>query len=319
MRIIQAKIKYSTLYTPLDITSLEIGYGVPFNILIKKEGDYVVIIETGTILTQRLYQMLAKQKILYVTKQNEGNDKISAATLLAYIKANINYTDKTLELINKVNNEIFDSYLSDETNSIDIASLNKVVLSVIFLIKNSPDYLKNTMTLFSKEYNLAYNSLHVMLYAVHLGNILKMDTTQLLQLGTAALLRDIGTKKVLASIMTKESGLTTEELKSMQEHTTLSLRIAKQNALYDTNIIDIIMHHHECQDGSGYPKGLHGSEISHPASVLGICDVFDALTNDRPHRKKYSYFEALKLMMKDATMAPKFDQEQLKLFLHSLL
>ncbi|MDD2790989.1 MAG: HD domain-containing protein [Sulfurimonas sp.] len=319
MRIIQSKIKYSTLYTPLEVKSLEVGYGVPCNILIKKEDDYVIVIERGTILTQRLYQMLERQEVLYVTKQNGGNDKISAVTLLVYIKANINYTDKTLELINRVNSEIFDSYLRDEANTIDIASLSQVVLSVIFLMKNSPEYLKNVMALFPKEYNLAYNSLHVMLYAVHLGNILKMDSTQLLQLGTAALLRDIGTKKVLTSIMTKESGLTTEEFKSMQKHTTLSLKIAQQNALYDTNIIDIIMHHHECQDGSGYPKGLHGSEISQLASVLGICDVFDALTNDRPHRKKYSYYEALKLMMKDVTMAPKFDQEQLKLFLHSLL
>jgi HD-GYP domain-containing protein (c-di-GMP phosphodiesterase class II) len=75
------------------------------------------------------------------------------------------------------------------------------------------------------------------------------------------------------------------------------------------------MHHHESHDGTGYPDALLSEEISPFASILSVCDVFEALTNDRPYRKKYSTFNALKIMMKDDEMVNKFNQEYLKSFL----
>ena len=152
-----------------------------------------------------------------------------------------------------------------------------------------------------------------------LGHFLQLDDIQLLRLGTAALLHDIGVKKVMRSILEKEDVLTPDELESAHKHSTYSVEIAKQNAMSDPYIINAIMHHHECFDGSGYPQGLKGENISTFASILCICDVFDALTSERPHREKYSYFEALKLMMKDPALAKKYNQEQLRVFLHSLL
>ena len=78
------------------------------------------------------------------------------------------------------------------------------------------------------------------------------------------------------------------------------------------------MQHHERYDGSGYPENLTEKDISEFASILAICDVFDALTNNRPHRKEHSSFEALKMMMKDSSMINKFNQRYLKLAIKSL-
>ena len=78
------------------------------------------------------------------------------------------------------------------------------------------------------------------------------------------------------------------------------------------------MHHHEQYDGSGYPEKLKEEDISVYASILSICDVFDALTSERPHRKQYSSFEAIKMMIKDDSMANKFNHKYLQLLLKSL-
>ena len=78
------------------------------------------------------------------------------------------------------------------------------------------------------------------------------------------------------------------------------------------------MQHHERQDGNGYPDKLRDDEISEFASIISVCDVFDALTSERPHRKSFTTFEALKMMTKGEDMVHKFDKKFLHIFLKSL-
>ncbi|MGB3962857.1 MAG: HD domain-containing phosphohydrolase [Sulfurimonas sp.] len=319
MKIVKAKIQYATAYTHFDIQNLELDCAVPFHILIKKLYDYVIIIEAGTTITQKIYALLQKQEELYISKKDKEKEKLSPQNLQIYLHSNKTDMEKTLRLINTINNTIFEAYLKSEKNIINILSIEEVVKSVIYLIKSQPGFLKKAIPFFVFEYQIAHHSLHVLFYSIHLGHFLQLEDIQLLRLGTAALLHDIGVKKVMSSILEKEDVLTPDELESAHKHSTYSVEIAKQNAMSDPYIINAIMHHHECFDGSGYPQGLKGENISTFASILCICDVFDALTSERPHREKYSYFEALKLMMKDPALAKKYNQEQLRVFLHSLL
>ncbi|MDQ1337456.1 MAG: hypothetical protein QG617_423, partial [Campylobacterota bacterium] len=97
-----------------------------------------------------------------------------------------------------------------------------------------------------------------------------------------------------------------------------SVEIIKQNHIHDPYILDAVMHHHERYDGSGYPNNLTKGDISDFASILAICDVFDALTNSRAHRKNYSSFDALKMMMRDSEMVNGFNQRYLHLSLKLL-
>lgn len=67
-------------------------------------------------------------------------------------------------------------------------------------------------------------------------------------------------------------------------------------AKHSEGVADIVIYHHEMMDGSGYPKGLTGDQIPVLSQILAVADVFNALTTDRPYRKKLSPDNAIKIM-----------------------
>lgn len=77
-------------------------------------------------------------------------------------------------------------------------------------------------------------------------------------------------------------------------------------------ILPYIRHHHERFDGSGYPNGLRGSDIPLGARILALADGYDALTNDRPHRKAYTPEEAKKILLENAGI--QWDPELVRIF-----
>lgn len=151
-----------------------------------------------------------------------------------------------------------------------------------------------------------------------LGNDLDLSNKELIQIGTAALLHDLGIKKIDESLINKSSKLDISELEEVQKHVTYSIAIIEQNNIHDPYILDAVIHHHEQYDGNGYPHKIKQGEIGVFASILAICDVFDALTSSRPHRKQYTSFEAIKMMLKDDSMVKKFNRKYLQLLLRSL-
>jgi putative nucleotidyltransferase with HDIG domain len=319
MKVVQAKIKYQISYVTLDANLLRVGYAVPFNIFIKKEKDYVVILPAGTVLTEKIHKMLQNKENIYVSNKEAGRQILSCETLQTYLEYNKDDFAKSLELLTEVNAAVFDDYLQNTEDIINLSCIKKIADGIIFLIKNDQRYLKNTISLFQSDENLSHHSLYVAIYAVNLGFFLKITSDKLLQLGTAALLHDIGFKKIDESIVHKGSKLNEDETASIQRHPKYSVTIAKKNKIHEPYILDAIMHHHECYDGSGYPEHLQNQNISNAAAILAICDVFNALTNDRPYRLKYSSFEALQLMMKGEAMSGKFNQDYIKVFLKSIL
>jgi HD-GYP domain-containing protein (c-di-GMP phosphodiesterase class II) len=210
-----------------------------------------------------------------------------------------------------VTEQLFDMFLKNKDNKINLNCVELIVKSIIYLIKYDPIFIKNTMPYFKNEHMLKNHSLHVAIYALTLGHALKLSDEQLLKLGTAGLLHDVGFKKIDDAIINKESHLSAAETSIVQKHVLYSVEIIKQNKIHDPYILDAVMHHHERYDGSGYPNNLLKDEISDFASILAICDVFDAMTNNRAHRKNYSSFDALKLMMRDSEMVNRFNQKYL--------
>ena len=309
-------------YKLFDPSKLKVGDLVSHDIYVKRSSSYIIIVEVNTTLSEKLYKLLQKHENFYVEDQTfedvylseNEEDTIDCNTLLTRIKHNKHNFSKTLKLLYEANNQIFNAFLANDDNKIDLGCIDAVVESVIFLIQKNNNYLKKVIMNLHNDYKLPTHSFNVMLYTLHIGNSINLNDEQLLKLGQAALLHDIG-KKMIDPIIHKDSKLDLEELELTKQHAGFSVDILKQNAINDSKIIDAVEHHHERCDGSGYPHSLKSGEISNFASIIGISDVFDALTIDRPHRKKYSTFEALKLMMKDPDMKDTFNNEYVRLLL----
>lgn len=318
MKIVKTKLNYASSYNTLDVNSLTVSEVVPFDIFIKKERDFIIIIEAGTLLSQELYNKLKAQENLYISKKDEDKQILSCESLKHYIRLNRDDVQKRVQLLYDITTQLFDRYFANNDNKIDLNCAQLIIKSIIYLIKYDGAFIKNTIPYFVSGSELKNHSLHVAVYALNLGYLLKFNDEHLLQLGIAALLHDVGFKKIDHAITEKNAPLTPDENKIVQKHAQYSVDILRQNHIHDPYIIDAVMHHHERYDGSGYPHHLIKKEINNLASILAICDVFDAMTNYRPHRKEYKSFEALKLMMRDSEMINKFNQDYLHMSLKLL-
>src|SRR5450755_669724 len=131
--------------------------------------------------------------------------------------------------------------------------------------------------------------------SVTLGEKLGLPEELRVALHRGGLVHDIGKLAVPESILLKPGPLTPEERKSMEHHTIVGERICAPLRSF-RHVLPIIRHHHEKQDGSGYPDGLKGDQIPITARILQVTDVYDALTTDRPYRKALSSEKALAIM-----------------------
>ncbi len=318
MKVVRAKFKDTSPYSKLNLSTLSVGEVVVVDVYIKLHDGYVVIIEAGTQLSENIYAKLEKQEALYVLKDEQSRHKLSCKTLKFHIKYNRNNLEKVIQLLYDINYQLFIDFLNHEDNKIDIPCVELIVQNIIFLVQNDKSYLKNSIEYFLNNYDLPIHSLHVTIYAISLGHRLDIGEKQLLELGVAALLHDVGKKK-LVDIIDKTTALNIEEFELIYKHPLYSVDIIKHNKVTSPYIIDAVTHHHEQEDGNGYPHQLSGKGISQFAAILAICDVFDALTNDRPSRRAYKTFDALKIMLKDPSMANKFNRDYLNTFLQMLV
>ena len=148
-------------------------------------------------------------------------------------------------------------------------------------------------------------------FATDLANVVGLSKAQCLRIRRAGILHDIGKIGVPDAILNKPSRLTPEEFKRVQDHTLIGERICRPLRSFE-GLIELIRSHHERLDGSGYPDGLTSSEISLPVRIMGIVDVFDALTSDRAYRAGLSIEKATEMIEEDASTG-KLDKELVKL------
>lgn len=125
---------------------------------------------------------------------------------------------------------------------------------------------------------------------------------ELVEVGLGAMLHDIGMLNVSHNIVSKCDTLDSNEYYRVKQHVKDGHRIAMERGITETVALDIILRHHERFDGRGYPGGLSHYEIPQCAQVAGICDVFSALTNNRPYREASTIPEALDTMLSEARL-----------------
>ncbi|MER3485934.1 MAG: hypothetical protein C4345_08150 [Chloroflexota bacterium] len=119
--------------------------------------------------------------------------------------------------------------------------------------------------------------------AVELG----LSAKAIQQIETAALLHDVGKiHEEFAPLLRKESRLTHEETAVMQTHAARSADLVAIISKFHGPVEDAVRHHHERWDGKGYPDGLAGEEIPIAARIILIADTIDAMTTDRPYRRR---------------------------------
>lgn len=135
--------------------------------------------------------------------------------------------------------------------------------------------------------------------AVEVGRRLGLVDEELNTVRYAALLHDVGKIGIPDGILLKPGKLMDEEFSIIQKHSVIGRDlVARVPAL--SHLSDVILHHHEKFDGSGYPDGLDGENIPLVSRIIGIVDAFDAMTTPRPYREPVEFIEAFEEMRRCA-------------------
>ena len=166
----------------------------------------------------------------------------------------------------------------------------------------------------SDEYTYMH-SVAVCALMIALSRQLGMPSEQVHEAGMAGLLHDIGKMAIPDVILNKPGKLTDNEFSTMREHPEAGGRMLLESRQISALVLDVCLHHHEKVDGSGYPHRLAGEQISLFARMGAVCDVYDAITSDRPYKKGWDPAESIRKM---AEWKGHFDERVFQAFVKSV-
>ncbi|WKY47177.1 diguanylate cyclase [Eubacteriaceae bacterium ES3] len=158
-------------------------------------------------------------------------------------------------------------------------------------VKNKTIHLVMNM-LFEKSNREMRHSERVSELSILIGIAMGLNQDRVSQLGVAGLMHDIGKMGIEEWILNKKGSLNNLEYDAIKKHPEIGCRILSSTEEFE-RIANFVLEHHEKWDGSGYPRGIKGSEISLEARIIGVADAYDAMTCDRSYRTGLSRAEAV--------------------------
>lgn len=140
------------------------------------------------------------------------------------------------------------------------------------------------------------HSLSVAGFAAAFAGLLGFSDADRRRLAGAALLHDVGKALIPLAILNKPGTLTPDEMQIMRAHAALGADLLAREGAFGPEILDVVRHHHERLDGSGYPEGLTAARIGDLVRLVAICDVHSALTERRVYRAPMTHAQAFAVM-----------------------
>lgn len=175
-----------------------------------------------------------------------------------------------------------------------------IVQQTIGFMTSDGFMIEHLLRTISCDYYLYTHSVNVVAYsialAIHAGF---RNPATLRETANGALLHDIGKSTLDARILNKTGALSPAEWEAVQAHPAAGHRMLREVGNVGEIALDVILHHHERLNGSGYPDGLEGDALSPSVQIVTIADVFDALTSDRYHQQRMNTFDALSVMSRE--------------------
>ena len=184
------------------------------------------------------------------------------------------------------------SYLLDKHSKI----ISSIVEELLAVISNNNEMLMILSDAYIYDEYLYQHSFQVTLYSIAIAKELGYSYEDQRLIGIGALLHDIGKLVISPEIIKKPGKLTEEEFEEVKLHTRYGFDILRNLHSVSLLVAHCAFQHHERLDGSGYPRGLRGGEIHPYAKIIGVADVFDAITSNRTYRSKKLPSEALTII-----------------------
>jgi putative nucleotidyltransferase with HDIG domain len=168
--------------------------------------------------------------------------------------------------------------------AIDAESFKPLVQEISDSVIRNPGAIVSLARLKTQDDYSYMHSVAVCALMVALGRELGFDEEQCRTAGTAGLLHDVGKALMPLDILNKPGKLTDDEFDVMRSHPARGYEVLQEARGADATAMDVCLHHHERFDGGGYPHKLPNDQLSQLVRMGSICDVYDAITSNRPYK-----------------------------------
>ena len=299
--------------------ALHIGSRIPENAYSRDNALLLragTLIETGTQLLRLLQPDVRFGEYIPVETPEDSLDERALKGASATLRRRIEKHDPVVRHALALKREAVKNVQSvfgriEAMGQVDMALARRTVASIMTELSGSDRTLTSLVQLKDADAYTFSHSVNVCILAMYIAERLGGEKA-LHDLGLGALLHDVGKLKIPPDILHKSGPLDADEVSIVKRHPTEGREILLASERSNEVMLGCVLDHHERVSGRGYPRGKRAGGISSYAQIVGLCDVFDALTTDRPYRKAMLTQEALALMERE--MAGDLDPDLLRRF-----
>lgn len=254
-----------------------------------------IILSSGTEINERHLEYFSSHKIdyVYVDDEFKNYEDLNAYKVIAsdkYKSINTHY-GQVLEEYKR-----FYFQVQSKDFRFELETLEQELTPLIDNLLNDNDILGSMrLVSFRESYHFTH-AVNVAMLGAMLGKWLNLGRETIQMIAMAGLLHDIGKTLVPQDLLFKTTRLTLMEMEQVKAHSKLGYDSLKTNAKIPREVLAGVLFHHERSDGSGYPSGLMEDQIPYLARIIGVVDVFDAITSDRIYKNGISSFEAFSVI-----------------------
>ncbi len=185
-----------------------------------------------------------------------------------------------------------------KSGSLDITQLEMAITPMVNSVLRNPAALACLMRMQKKGNYLYRHSLASTVWAAILGRQIGLSRDDLNVISVGAMLLDVGKTQLPDDLLDKPGKLTDDERQLVRQHVQFGLDILEKAGGVDTRVQEMVAHHHERYNGTGYPSKLKGNSIPVFGRIAGIVDAYDAMITRRPYAKLQSSYDALRTLRK---------------------
>lgn len=200
-------------------------------------------------------------------------------------------------------------------NAVNTSECEPLVNDIVGSVDRNGDALISLCRLKMADEYTYMHSVSVCALMVSLGRQLGLDEATCRDAGMAGLLHDLGKAAIPQDILNKPGKLTDDEFTVVKSHPVKGYETLLASGVENERVLDVCRHHHEKMDGSGYPDKLNAENISLIARMSAVCDVYDAITSNRPYKAGWDPAESVSRM---ASWQGHFDPLVLQTFIKTI-
>ncbi len=296
----QAKTGLTTGYLPVDVSLAFAKDKRDFDLYESIGENMVLFCASGYKLDKGKQQPFMERESfrLYVpVSQGRTLSQYTEGVLRSVLVDKKIGVDRRATILYTAANTIMSDIMANPSDASVMPRAMRLSKNVVSVMLSDPKAQAAMCKLFSRDYYTFAHSVHTCVLGTMLYRYIISSKPDMVQrFGLGVILHDIGKSSIDPDILNKPGKLTAIEFEQIKSHSDIGHSIMAAQGVTDVILLDVVQHHHEKLDGTGYPHSLSGGEISDNARIAAIVDIYDALTTSRPYREAMSHDQAIELM-----------------------